>query len=274
MISNINRNDTQTRPILPLESFIYEGPQRILFIPDTHWSPDTKREDFKVIRALGRAARAHDVDIVVHIGDANDVGSLSSWDIGKRSIEGKRLRRDLKHSRECLQLLNDCLGDKADVDRYLLEGNHEDRLYRMYDNQPALHGVFGDDPFGYKEAGWYTTSFLSMVEINRVIFSHFFQNPTSVMGGPIGGTIDNCIKNLGHSFCQGHVQTLKQGQIHRSNGDIHCGLIAGACYIPDHSYKGPQGNSHWKGAVILDNMEEGYYDTKTIGLRSLLRRYT
>ena len=257
---------------LPMTNYTYDKPVKIGMIPDTHWDPSHRKDSLKVARALGRVFRAEEVDIVVHIGDANDIGSLSSYDVGKASMEGKRLKRELAFSRQCLEEFRFCLGSD-DVDLYLTEGNHEDRLYRMYNDQPSLSDVLGPDPFSYEEYGFEVLSFRSILELNKVYFSHYFQNPNSAMGHPIGGTIENALKNLGHSFVQGHVQTLKMGQMHRSNGDIHCGLIAGACYIPDHAYKGPQGNNHWKGAIIMENVNDGYYDIRTLGLKSLLRNY-
>jgi len=267
------RLDTATRERNPLTSWKYDGPLKVGYFPDLHACPDHRSETYKVIRAVANLFKEKEVDLIVHAGDFNDMASLSSWDKGTRTIEGRRLTRDLRFSRDCLQLFNDTLGSAVDTDRIITLGNHEDRLFRMYNQQPQLHDLIGEDPWGYGEYGWDVYDFLSMVEINGVVFSHYFQNPTSVMGSAIGGTIENCLKNLGHSFVQGHTQTLKMGQIHRANGDIHCGTIAGSCYIPDHNYKGPQGNNHWKGALILDNMDDGYYDTRTFGLRSLLKGY-
>lgn len=263
---------SQMRRIQPLEYYEYAPDLKVLMIPDTHWEPEHKSDSLKVARALGWLAQKQQVDVVVHIGDANDLGSLSSYDIGRAGIEGKRLRSDLRFSKRCLEAFRDALRG-YEPDLYLTLGNHEERLYRLYEEQPQLHGVFGDDPFGYEEAGWHVLPYRHMLGLNGTYFSHYFQNPTTAMNGPISGNIETCIKNVGHSFVQGHTQTLKMGQIHRANGDIHCGLIAGACYIPDHGYKGPQGNNHWKGAVTLSNMNDGYYDVQTHGLKSLLKEH-
>lgn len=249
----------------------YKGPINVGYIPDTHWEPEHRKDSLKVAKALGRFYNDRQPEVIIHAGDANDMGSLSSYDKGKLQIEGKRLKKDLRFSRDCLDAF---LGELAyEPDLYITLGNHEDRLHRLYKDDPSLDGIFGDDPWGYAEAGFEVHPYLHVLGINDCYFSHYFQNPSSVMGSPIGGTIDNALKNLGHSFVQGHVQTFKTGQMHRGNGTIHCGTIAGACYIPQHSYKGPQGNRHWKGTLMLENLERGYYDISTIGLRSLLRGY-
>ena len=255
-----------------IEEYKYGGPITVGVIPDTHWCPSDRKESLKVARALGKYYRAVQPDVVVHIGDANDMGSLSSYDKGKASAEGKRLKKELEFSRVCLDAFREALGP-VEPDLYLTLGNHEERLFRFYNDEPAMADVLGPEPWGYEEAGWHVTGFLDMLCLNRVFFSHYFQNPNSVMGSPIGGTIENCLKNLGHSFVQGHVQTLRSGQMHRGNGDIHCGLVAGACYTSDHGYKGAQGNYHWRGTCLLSNVEDGYYDLSTMGLRSLLRDF-
>ena len=267
------RFDSQMRVVMPLTDYEYDRPIRIGMIPDTHNDPDHRAESLKVMRAVGQLFKDEEVDVVVHIGDFNDLGSLSSYDKNTRSFEGRRLNRDLRFSRDCLDTFNNAFGGSSTADKYITLGNHEERLFRLYNDHAELHGIMGDDPFGYEEYGFESHSFLSMLGLNDVLFSHYFTNPNSIMGGVVSGTMDNCLKNLGHSFVMGHQQVFKAGQMHRGNGRIDCGLVAGACYIPDHAYKGPQGNSHWKGCIILDNVDDGYFDMHTYGLKSLIRRY-
>lgn len=255
------------------EVYTYGGAIKVGLIPDTHWCPTDKKASLLVADILGKYMKAEQPDVIVHIGDANDAGSLSSYDKGKASIEGKRLAKEMQFSRQCLDVFRDALGGH-DAELIMTEGNHDGaRVSRMYDDEPAMHGVLGDDIWGYEAAGWYTLPFLQIVDLNNVAFSHYFQNPTSVMGSPIGGTIDNCLKNVGHSFVQGHVQTLKSGMMPTATGKFRCGLIAGACYTSDHGYKGVQGNRHWRGACMLDNLNDGYFDLSTMGIRSMIKRY-
>lgn len=51
------------------------------------------------------------------------------------------------------------------------------------------------------------------------------------------------------------------------------GLVAGAFYMHDEEYKGPQANNHWRGVCMLNNVHDGVYDLETISLRSLLGKY-
>ena len=264
--------DSEMRVVMPLTSYDYDRPIKVGLIPDTHNDPDHRAESLKVMRAVGQLFKDEEVDVVVHIGDFNDMASLSSYDKGTKEFEGRRLNRDLRFSRDCLTALTDSLGD-LDCDKYITLGNHEDRLLRLYSQQPELSGAMGDDPFGFEEYGFDVYDYMAMLELNGVIFSHYFQNPNSIMGGAVSGSIENYLKNLGHSFVMGHQQTMKYGEMHRGNGRIDCGLVMGACYIPDHKYKGKQGNSHFKGCAILDNMYDGYFDFHQYGLKSLIQRY-
>ena len=55
--------------------------------PDAHCHPGHNQ---KAVIAVARWFRDIGVDIVVNIGDFNDMGSLSSYDKGTKIIEGKR----------------------------------------------------------------------------------------------------------------------------------------------------------------------------------------
>ena len=41
----------------------------------------------------------------------------------------------------------------------------------------------------------------------------------------------------------------------------------------DESYKGPQGNDHWRGVVVKNEVVDGEYDIMKISLDYLLRKY-
>jgi hypothetical protein len=51
------------------------------------------------------------------------------------------------------------------------------------------------------------------------------------------------------------------------------GLVAGACYLHDEDYKGPQGNAHFRGIVVKHGVRNGSYDIQQISLDFLCRRY-
>ena len=71
-------------------------------------------------------------DVVVQIGDFADMPSLSSYDVGKRSFEGRRYKRDIEAAKQAMGLLMEPIqaarGYKPRLELFL--GNHEDRITR------------------------------------------------------------------------------------------------------------------------------------------------
>jgi len=72
---------------------------------------------------------------------------------------------------------------------------------------------------------------------------------------------------------QGHQQTLDFAVRFLANGAQQFGLVAGACYLHDEDYLGPQGNAHWRGVVVLHQVEDGAADPMFVSLDYLCRRY-
>ena len=64
-----------------------------LVIPDTQVKPDQSVEH---LRWAGQYAADKKPDVIVHIGDHWDMPSLSSYDVGTRSFEGRRYVRDIE----------------------------------------------------------------------------------------------------------------------------------------------------------------------------------
>jgi hypothetical protein len=77
---------------------------------------------------------------------------------------------------------------------------------------------------------------------------------------------------IGHSFTQGHTQTLDHGIRYVGDQQQHA-LVAGACYLHDEDYKGPQGQSHWRGIVVKHEVEDGSYDPMFVSLNYLCHKY-
>jgi hypothetical protein len=101
-------------------------------------------------------------------------------------------------------------------------------------------------------------------------YAHYWYQPMS--GRPFTGMIETRLKTIGHSFTQGHQQTLMYGFRYVSETSQH-GLVAGSCYLHDEDYKGPQGNSHWRGIIVCHEVQDGSYDPMFISLDYLCRRY-
>ena len=215
----------------------------------------------------------------MHLGDHWDMASLSSWDRGKKSMEGRRYNADITAGNLGMAILN------APLNRYneqrraykekqwwprrvLLRGNHEERILRACEDDAALDGVIGYHDL--ESPGWETHEFLEVVNIDGVAYSHYFYNPMS--GRPYSAVAATRLKQVGRTFTMGHQQTLDYAI--RFVGDkAHHGLIAGACYLHDEGYKGPQGNAHWRGVIVKHQVEDGEYDPMFVSLDYLCRRY-
>jgi hypothetical protein len=243
----------------------------ILVIPDTQSKPGVPNDHFKWI---GKYIADKRPDVVVHLGDHWDMPSLSSYDKGKLAMEGRRYAEDIARGRADLAAL------KVPVKRsrsrrvlvepkwILLRGNHEARITRAVEDNPHLEGTISlsdiDAP------GWEMYDFLEVVNVNGVLFSHYFANPMT--GRPIGGQAITRLKTLGHSFVQGHQQVLEFATRYVA-GRKQTGIVAGACYLHDETYMGPQGNHHWRGVLMLHEVREGSFDMMEVSLDYLCRRY-
>ena len=86
-----------------------------LIIPDTQVKYGL---DFSYLRRIGQYIIDKKPDVVVHLGDFADMESLSSYDIGKKSFEGKR------SSGKILNLAGTCCHD---------EHNSIHRIYNRMD---------------------------------------------------------------------------------------------------------------------------------------------
>lgn len=256
-----------------------QTPLKILVIPDTQVKPVAPMEH---LTWAGQYIVDKRPDVVVHLGDHWDLPSLSSYDKGKRSFEGRRVTQDVEAGNLGLQMLTQPLLDLQERQRrnkeklysprrVLLRGNHEERLLRAANDQAELDGVLGYHLFNDVELGWEVHDFLVPVNINDVSFSHYFYNPMS--GKPWGGMASTMLKNIGFSFVMGHRQGKESYERHLSDGTVHRGLIVGSYYLHDEEYKGPQANHHWRGLVMLHDVLHGSYDMMEVSMNYLIRRY-
>lgn len=251
-----------------------------LVIPDTQCKPGAPLDH---MRWIGQYILDRKPDVVIQLGDNWDFPSLSSYDKGKKAMENRRVADDIQAGNEGIALL-DAPTNKANwsrrkrgTDQYLprkvlLRGNHEDRLRRAIEDNAQLDGVLSFDLL--LSPGWETHDFLEVVFIDGVAYSHFFANPMT--GRPYGGLINTRLKTIGHSFTAGHQQTLDTGMrfIHSADGPRQQrGLVAGACYLHDEDYLGPQGNAQWRGVLVCHEVHDGEYDLMEVSLEYLCRKY-
>lgn len=219
-------------------------------------------------------------DIIVQIGDFADMPSLSSYDKGKRAFEGRRYKKDIEYATKAMDILLQPMRDYNEAQRrgkraqykpemHLTLGNHEERIERAVEAQAELEDVIGYQDLPYSD--WQVHDFLKPVFLDGVCYTHYMSNPMT--GKPYGGMAATILKNVGHSYVVGHAQKLEVATRHLTTGQQQWGIIAGACYLHDESYKGYQGNKHWRGVIMLHDVKEGSFDPMFISLDYLKSRY-
>lgn len=251
---------------------------KILFIPDTQIRPDNLELNRPLLLALGQRIVDERPDVVVMIGDWWDFYSLNMYDLksqNRLTFDGDAVNADIEAGVEAMHIM---LGPLWDLQarqkqskhkvynprRVFTKGNHEQRAERF----PELKG-FVNITEVLDDMGWEVYEYLEPVYINGVAFCHYFYNPNS--GRPYGGTAEFRLNKMKCSFVQGHEQTFKYATEYMNNGQAISGLVAGSCYLHEEGYKGHQGNNHYRGAFLLNNVQDGMYDLQALSIYELLK---
>lgn len=252
--------------------------KRHFILPDCQVKPG---HNYDYLERIGKYLVAHQPDVIVNIGDFADMASLSSYDVGKKSFEGRRYIKDIEASHEAMGRLLKPLNEyntrqrKNGKKQYkpqmiLTNGNHEDRITRVVNSDPKLDGTIGLHDLGYASYGWEVKDFLEVAVVDGIAYSHYFVTGSS--GRAIGST--NILLNKKHMSCvAGHQQGRQVSYGNRADGKRITGIIAGSCYEHDEDYMGPQGNRHWRGCIMLNEVNDGEFDEMFISLDYLKRKY-
>lgn len=254
--------------------------KRHLIIADTQCKPNT---DLTYLSAIGEFIVDKRPDVIIHIGDHFDFESLSTYDKGKKSMEGRRLVLDIEAGMEGMRRLTGPLkrlqehqrANKKKVYNPVMEfvpGNHEERFNRMANDNPELDGFVGTATLNLEQFGWTVGQFLKPVEVDGIYYVHYLANPLT--GKPRTGNAASLLKQVGSSFVVGHKQILDIAIAdNQLDGRHRIGIVNGACYPHDEEYKGHQGNNHFRGIMMLDEVENGFGLPRPISLDYLVRRY-
>jgi hypothetical protein len=238
-------------------------------------------DDLSFLRAIGNYLVRKQPDVIVCLGDFADMPSLSSYDVGKKSFEGRRYAHDVKAARDAMKALLDPIklfNERAKKNKekqykprmVLTLGNHEHRINRAINDDPKLDGVLSVDDLQYKEFGWEVYPFLDVVIVDGIAYSHYFT--TGLLGRPVT-TAQACLSKKHMSCIQGHQQGLQIATGYRADGSALTCIIAGSCYEHSEDYLGPQGNNHWRGALMLHDVQNGQFDLMAIKLDWLKKKY-
>ncbi len=248
-----------------------------LMIPDVQAKPGV---DLSHLEHIGRFILHKRPDVIICIGDFADMESLSSYDRGKKCFEGRRYKKDIEAATKAMDLLLQPIKryneakKKIKAKQYkprlvLTLGNHEQRIARAVESQAELEGVIGYHDLPYSD--WEVYDYLVPVFIDGVCYCHFMANPMT--GNPRGGMAATVLDKVGHSFVTGHSQKLDVATRTLVSGQQQWGIVCGACYTHHEAYKGPQGNQHWRGVIMLHDVHEGSFDPMFVSLDYLKARY-
>jgi hypothetical protein len=250
-----------------------------LLIPDTQVKEGVPLQH---LEAMGNYIVEKLPDVIVHIGDHWDMPSLSSYDRGRKSYEGRRVIKDIEAGQRAMETLLAPMwalqarqkANKKKVyqpEMHFCIGNHEERILRHVESNPELDGSLSLESLNIAGFGWEVQDFLKPVNIDGVDYCHYFYNPNS--GRPYGGGINNKLSKVKSSFTMGHQQGLQIATETTNAGRKIWGCVAGSFYLHDESYKGPQGNDHFRGFVMKHNVNNGDYSPCIVDINYLMDRY-
>lgn len=251
--------------------------RRHFVIPDTQCKPGAPTDHHEWV---AQAVVDYQPDVVVHVGDNADMPSLSQHEKpGSKKTEGARYEADIEAANQFFETYDEVVGKEvrrqsrnksawAPEQIYLL-GNHENRISRAIENEPKYDGTIGTHHL--KSKGWKRHPFLEAVWVDGIIYSHYFQSSMSKFA--VGGSIDNRLNKIGESFIQGHQQGMLYGSRIFPTGETRHGLVAGSCYLHEEDYRGAQGQRHWRGVVVLNEVRDGDYAIMPLSLSYLCRKY-
>lgn len=250
-----------------------------LIIPDVQAKPGN---DFSYLACLGRYAVKHKPDVIVCLGDFADMPSLSQYDVGKKSFEGRTYQSDIEAAKEAMAYLmvpilreqtRLTLNKKKSWNPKLVLtlGNHENRIDRAIELDRKLDGLISINDLEYSTYGWEVVPFLQPIIIDGVVYCHYLTS--GVMGRPIT-TARGILTQRHQSAVVGHQQGRDVAYSKRADGKRITALICGSCYEHNENYLDAQANNHWRGVVLLNEVCDGEYDEMFVSLKFLREKYS
>lgn len=247
-----------------------------LLVPDPHAYPGVTNERAEW---LGQLIVDEKPDVVLCAGDLFDMSSLSDYDKGKRSFQGRSYRDDIEvgldfHDRMWAPMK---AAKKKRPQRIVLEGNHEHRIERALDLSPELVGTIGFKDYQfedyYDDIVRYDGNLPGIFKQDGILFAHYF--PTGISGRPIGGERPaNMLMLKNATSCiQFHSHTLDYATRRTIDGKILNCLVGGCYHSHTPDWAGPVAKFWRAGVSILRNVEDGNFDFQWISLDNLQKAY-
>ena len=254
--------------------------RRHLVIPDVQHKPGCSTDH---LTWAGKYAVEMLPDVIVVIGDWWDMESLSSYDKGKKSFEGRRYVKDIDAGNQAMDAFMAPIKSEItrrkkgkrkawDPELHFTLGNHENRIMRAVDDSAELEDLMSFDDFNLEEHGFKVHDYLDVVTIDGVAYSHFFTS--GVMGRPVSSAAT--MLNKKHmSTVMGHVQDRQIAYAKRADGARITGIFAGIYYQHDEDYLTPQTGTSttWAGVWVLNEVDDGSFDEMPVSLNYLRSKY-
>lgn len=225
--------------------------------------------------------------------------SLSSYDVGKASAEGKRYAKDVEASINAHEIMFAPLrelqktqvlgcadrwahlvgegsfvpGEYYDPETHICYGNHENRIMRAIDDDPRLGGWMGLEDLQYSRFYKHVHPFLEKFIVDGITYTHYSwkKMPSKSIGGEmIARTILNHEMT---SISVGHTLEFAFYEKYRGDGKKIQALVAGSCFDHDEPYAGGRNLHYWRGIVHKRNVRDGVYDFERISVETLKKDY-
>lgn len=250
-----------------------------LVIPDQHAHPEhhNDRADW-----LGKLIKDLKPDVVVNLGDAADMPSLSAYEKGTKAFVGRAYEKDITSHLDFQERMWEPTrkSKRKRPTAVVLEGNHEHRIKKAINIQPELEGdrygvSFKDLDFNryYHEVIEYEGSTPGITTIDGVSYAHYFIS--GVMGRPIGG------EHHAYSLLAKHYSSCTCGHSHLADFSVRTnvhgkkimGTVAGVFQDYTSGWAGASNSLWWRGLVIKRNVEDGVYDSEFVSIDRLRKEY-
>lgn len=247
-----------------------------LIVPDSHAHPDhhNERADW-----LGRLIADVKPDVLVHIGDSADMASLSLYDKGKKSFQGRNYKKDIDAH---LDFQERMFAPIKKLKRRLpysvfCIGNHEHRISRAIESSPELEGAISLKDLHlneyYDDVVDYSGGTPGVINIDGISYAHYFVG--GIAGRPLGGI------HAGYAIATKKFSSATCGHSHLFDTSWHVdlkgrpiiGTVVGCYQDYDNDWAGEVAQLWNRGVVIKRNVSDGGYDLQYIRLESLKKEY-
>jgi hypothetical protein len=279
------------------DGFLMQKINMHLVIPDAHCKPESNPRRFI---ALGNfiqeftKANKHASIKTIEMGDFEDMPSLSSYDRGKKSFEGRRIYDDIAVARECRGYVYSPVGlyqetqktakkKVPDIRHFALGGNHfEGRIKKFIQDNPELYNMpeFSIEQHAQLLELYWDICYIPYqvpLHLDGISYVHYWQNK---MGKPTGVGKYPAATLLRDKHCStvvGHSHILDRATVTTGSGRKLYALASGCFLDPEEveEYAGQSNKEWWKGICILKDIRDGFPHggEEFIPVETLLRDY-